>query len=75
MLYLQNSLQGVQIQIIPGVQIQIIPMLGQIEMLKRGDRIRIAGVSAQGVCQQDGVIKVKVSVKVISKFIKLCWSE
>jgi hypothetical protein len=47
-------------------------MLGQIEMLKRGDRIRIAGVSAQGVHQQDGVIKVKVSVKVVSKFIKLC---
>jgi hypothetical protein len=32
-------------------------MLGQIEMLKCGDQIRIAGVSAQGVRQQDGVIK------------------
>ncbi|PLW30042.1 hypothetical protein PCASD_21291 [Puccinia coronata f. sp. avenae] len=51
------------------VQIQIVPqnhtIFGQIEMLRRGDQIRIAGVSAQGVCQQDGVIKVKFSVKII----------
>ncbi|PLW36354.1 hypothetical protein PCASD_18656 [Puccinia coronata f. sp. avenae] len=45
------------------VQIQIVPqnytIFGQIKRLRRGDRIRIAGVSAQGVHQQDDVIKVK----------------
>ena len=37
-------------------------MLGKIDKLKRGDWLRIEGVSAHGVHQEHGVVKIKVSV-------------